>query len=86
MTRCVAILDFPEVMPGWGCCNCRFYNGIQRPFCKNCGHIRCVTLPKPSELGLCEDCGVPVGEEARKYKQYDGRPVEHTPDCSRRIN
>lgn len=27
----------PSVMPGWGCCRCRVYNGMQRTICKSCG-------------------------------------------------
>lgn len=28
------------VMPGWGCCQCKVYNGMQRLQCKHCGHER----------------------------------------------
>lgn len=31
----------PHVVPGWGCCQCRAYNGYQRLLCKNCGHMHC---------------------------------------------
>ena len=27
------------LVPGWGCCRCRCYNGYQREQCRNCGHI-----------------------------------------------
>jgi hypothetical protein len=30
-----------HVVPGWGCCRCRCYNGYQRQVCRNCGHPRC---------------------------------------------
>ena len=33
-----------HVMPGWGCCLCRGYNGIQRLYCRHCGHQRCDTV------------------------------------------
>lgn len=39
--ECKAIDDVPGLAPGWGCCNCRTYNGNQRPECKLCGHTRC---------------------------------------------
>jgi hypothetical protein len=44
MDQCVA-LDHPNLMPGWGCCQCRVYNGNQRNECKQCGHKRCDTNP-----------------------------------------
>ena len=27
--------------PGWACCKCRCYNGLQRDVCRNCGHAFC---------------------------------------------
>lgn len=38
---CDAIEDLPGLMPGWGCCRCRIYNGKQRAECRGCGHARC---------------------------------------------
>jgi hypothetical protein len=37
-------IDHPNIMPGWGCCKCRVYNGMQRIECKNCGHVSCIPL------------------------------------------
>jgi hypothetical protein len=34
-------LSHPNLAPGWGCCSCNTYNGIQRHECKNCKHIAC---------------------------------------------
>ena len=34
-------LKHPNIQPGWGCCNCRTYNGEQREACKVCQHKRC---------------------------------------------
>lgn len=31
------------VAPGWGCCECHTYNGLQRHKCKFCGHLPCYT-------------------------------------------
>ena len=30
-----------HIVPGWGCCRCRCYNGYQRLECRNCGHPPC---------------------------------------------
>ena len=49
------------LMVGWGCCQCRTYNGLQRKQCKQCGHEPCVILPSPTSYGLCDECGVPEG-------------------------
>lgn len=38
--RCEAI-NHPNLMPGWGCCQCRTFNGEQRTECKWCHHKRC---------------------------------------------
>jgi hypothetical protein len=46
--KCKAI-DHPNLMPGWGCCKCRTYNGNQRVECKQCQHERCDIPAAPSE-------------------------------------
>ena len=61
--KCQLVLDLPNVMPGWGCCACRTYNGLQRKACKICGHECCVEKPSPASFGLCSECGVPEGCE-----------------------
>ena len=38
---CALLKDIPNVLPGWGCCKCRTYNGMQRFLCKYCGHPCC---------------------------------------------
>ena len=38
--RCRHVRD-DHVVPGWGCCQCRCYNGYQRVACRNCGHPPC---------------------------------------------
>jgi len=30
-----------HLMPGWSCCKCRCYNGLQRTLCRECGHAFC---------------------------------------------
>jgi protein-tyrosine phosphatase len=37
-----SVLEGPGLMPGWGCCRCRQYNGNQRQECSHCGHERCI--------------------------------------------
>lgn len=34
-------IDHPNIQSGWGCCQCRIFNGDQRIACKQCGHSRC---------------------------------------------
>jgi hypothetical protein len=45
-----------HVVPGWGCCCCRVYNGYQRSNCRACSHQACY----PTD-GL-------LGEEAARFK------------------
>lgn len=55
--KCIAI-DHPNVMPGWGCCQCHLYNGEQRTECKGCKHPRCDKL----EIITAEDAKYLKGE------------------------
>lgn len=34
-------LNLPGVIPGWGCCQCKTYNGLHRFVCKYCEHEVC---------------------------------------------
>jgi hypothetical protein len=47
--KCKRIDDLPRLVPGWGCCQCRRYNGYQRKVCKFYGHAACFTY-KPDEV------------------------------------
>lgn len=68
--------DLKHIFPGWVCCKCRVYNGLQRKECKTCGHVCCnLQKPKPEEFGLCNICGIPLDSE--KYKTFYGGPVQH---------
>lgn len=40
-TNGCARIHSAHVMPGWVCCRCRGYNGLQRTECRNCGHTFC---------------------------------------------
>lgn len=44
------------VMPGWGCCNCNTYNGLQRKECKFCDTPRHGVVV-PENVVVCSDCG-----------------------------
>lgn len=49
-----------HVALGWGCCQSRHYNGLQRDACKVCGHERCAPLTIPADLKqaiYCEEGG-----------------------------
>lgn len=35
------LLEHPNLMTGWGCCECRSYNGLWRDQCKTCGRRAC---------------------------------------------
>lgn len=59
--RC-GLVNSEFVIPGWGCCKCHTYNGLQRKQCKRCGHECCnPDKPLPGAFGLCNECGVPKG-------------------------
>ena len=59
--KCKFVEPDKFVMAGWGCCQCKTYNGLQRKDCKRCGHKPCVELPLPEKYDLCNECGVPQG-------------------------
>lgn len=40
MDQCVPV-EHPNLMPGWGCCNCRTYNSNFHKECRVCSHKRC---------------------------------------------
>lgn len=52
--RCYFI-DTAHLMPGWGCCQCRAYNGMQRASCKACQHPRCSPLEPDRARGTTFD-------------------------------
>ena len=46
LVECVFIdAGDPALAPGWICCGCRTYNGLQRSECKFCGYTRCASVP-----------------------------------------
>lgn len=75
--KCELLDNVPNLMPGWGCCQCRCYNGLQRPRCSKCGHERCnPDIPLPEKYGLCNICGVPL-DAVGKLKTADGKLLQH---------
>ncbi len=46
-------VDGAHVMPGWGCCKCRTYNGLQRSRCKSCAH-ECCFAPEGEAINTTE--------------------------------
>lgn len=74
---CEIVDKLKNVMPGWGCCQCSCYNGLQRPKCKNCGHECCnPEKPLPEKYGLCNECGVPL-DGVGKMRTADGKILQH---------
>lgn len=65
------------VMPGYGCCRCRTYNGLQRMECKVCREPRCF-FAVPADVVRCPGCGFGFGEEHRRALGA-GCPVCHLP-------
>lgn len=56
--KCVAI-DHPNLMPGYGCCQCKTYNGNNRSTCKTCNHQRCDN-PKQLLVPIQEEGGIRI--------------------------
>lgn len=80
-----------HVMPGYVCCSCRTYNGLQRRICKACGnHSHAVEIPDgvkpcprcgagyPDELPpRCLACSFPLGGNAQ-IEQLGGSGLLNT--------
>ncbi len=59
---CFFIPETSRVLPGWGCCRCRTYNGLQREACRGCGHQPERPIVVPEGVRRCEGCGFGFGE------------------------
>jgi hypothetical protein len=44
-------MDNEYIAPGWGCCHCNTYNGIQRTVCRHCEQPHCQPLNPDIHLG-----------------------------------
>jgi hypothetical protein len=63
-----------NVMPGWACCRCRTYNGLQRTACKACREPR-HELALPANLLQCS-CGFGAFERGPAWSRTaDGRDI-----------
>ncbi len=74
---CAGIFDIPTLAPGWACCRCKVYNGLQREVCKSCKQAhhgftipdsisRCPSCrfgydTKTMHLSVCPVCKAPLG-------------------------
>ena len=48
---CILLIEHPNLMDGWGCCQCHTYNGLHRDQCKACGADHCdLALPETDVL------------------------------------
>lgn len=57
-----------HVVPGWGCCKCRVYNGYQRQQCRGCGHEHCYETT--SNIGQEAVELVPIAHSAEKMSEF----------------
>lgn len=48
-------VEGPRIMPGYGCCRCRVYNGLQRDHCRTCRRAHCLLVVPPDVL-RCANC------------------------------
>mgnify|MGYP001239086435 CR=1 FL=1 len=44
-------IDSEYIVPGWGCCQCHLYNGMQRTACRGCGRPPCAPLQPDDQTG-----------------------------------
>lgn len=58
-----AYFDAENVTPGWGCCSCRTYNGLQRQECKVCQKAPCRDIVVPDYVVVCDGCGLGLKKE-----------------------
>lgn len=52
-----------NVMPGYGCCNCKVYNGLQRTKCKNCNTVHCELKVTTGTIGIYQEEGALIEVE-----------------------
>lgn len=64
---CKAIGGGESILPGWGCCGCSTYNGLNRQRCKACGHGRCSLAD--SEGPVAKTRQVPSGYRPEDVEQ-----------------
>jgi hypothetical protein len=77
-------IDLPYVIPGWGCCRCRIYNGLHRKKCHVCGEER-HDFKVPDNILLCKKCGLGLPPGLKPTSTLAGRDVRGrcpNPECN----
>lgn len=72
MVVCNGVFALEMVMPGWACCRCHVYNGLQRVACRSCGEFR-HDFEIPDTVKLCA-CGF-------GYRPSMGENLKDCPVC-----
>jgi DNA-directed RNA polymerase subunit RPC12/RpoP len=74
-------VEYINVLPGWACCYCKVYNGLERTRCRACRTPR-HEISIPAHVYLCLDCGAgfPI-QSIGELRKYDGTPMLACPIC-----
>ncbi len=71
-----------NVAPGWGCCRCRTYNGLQRQWCRACSEPRHEEEIKiPDDIERCAGCGCGLPEGMLGVRPRGGEGPAVCPSC-----
>ncbi len=62
------------LLPGWVCCRCRTYNGLQRCHCRACKE-KPHEIEVPATVVQCANCGCGLPRGARHTRTLAGRDV-----------
>ncbi len=63
-----------RLLPGWACCGCRTYNGLQRRACHGCTQER-HEIEVPATVVQCLACGCGLPRGAKHTYTLAGRDV-----------
>lgn len=74
-------VEAPSVLPGYGCCGCHCYNGLQRDVCRVCEKKPCA-IEIPPTVARCAECGFGYRQAE---DQFTVCPVCRTPLVGRTI-
>ena len=74
-------ISMRELAPGWVCCRCRTYNGLQRDACRGCKQEQ-HEIEVPATVVRCA-CGLGLEKGERPVQTLAGRDVRgKCPSCS----
>lgn len=59
-----------HLVPGWACCGCKTYNGLQRDRCRGCASPH-HELAIPDTIHRCPECG--FGESVGEWQDMKGK-------------